>query len=94
MPFRLGPMEHIQIDLPFHTLGKPRARILPEHPAAAGIDLGGVGGDGAEPEGVVLELAAQVVAVEVGRGVDDRALAVVALQLVHEDLHLFDDALG
>ena len=37
---------------------------------------------------MVREGALEIVGVEVGRGVDDRTLAVVRFQLVHEDLHL------
>lgn len=37
---------------------------------------------------VIFELADEIVAVEVNRGIDDRALAVMGLKAVEETLHL------
>ncbi|MNL55299.1 hypothetical protein D3C87_1787000 [compost metagenome] len=64
---------------------------MPEGPLPVFVNLGGMRGDGAHPEMVILELANEVVAVEVDRGVDDRALAVMGLEAVEETLHLGTD---
>src|SRR5690606_21948521 len=88
-PAVLGAVEDVEIDLSLDAMRQAGAGILPEQPLAARIDLRRVLCDRTQPEGIVLEGADQVVLVEVRRRVDDRALSVVALQPVHEDLHLF-----
>ncbi|MCY1246874.1 hypothetical protein D9M72_601500 [compost metagenome] len=67
---------------------------MPEGPAALDIDFARMLGDGAHPEMVLLELVDEIVAVEVDRGVDDRPLAVMGFQPVHEALHLAADVFG
>ena len=57
-PLRFGAVEHVEVDPALHALRQAGAGILPEHEVAAGIDLRGMLRHGAQPERVVLEMAA------------------------------------
>src|SRR5690606_31461380 len=88
VPVTLAAIEGVEVDLLAHALGETGAGILPEHPVSSRIDLGGMRRHRAQPERVILERALQVVLIEIGRGIDDRLLAVMAFDLLDEDAHL------
>src|SRR6185312_15020640 len=90
-PLALGAVEYVEVDLAGHAVRQARAGILPEQPFAARIDFRRMLRHGAQPERMIRESALQIVFIEIGRGVDDRPLAVMALQLVHEHLHLLQN---
>ena len=73
MPFLRAAVESVEVDPAVDAMRDAGAGILPEQPVATGIDLGGMGSDGAQPEGIVEQFAAQVVAIEIRSRVDDRA---------------------
>src|SRR5690606_30365451 len=72
-----------------NALRQARSRILPEGPWAPRIDLGWMLSNGTQPERIIGESTFQIVVVEIRGSIDDRSLAIMLLQLVHEDLHLF-----
>ncbi len=93
MPRVLAAVEDVEIDAAIDAMRQAGTGILPEQPLAAGIHHGRMLGNGAQPEGIILEFALEVVLVKIGRRINYRPLAVMALELVHEDAHLFQNAL-
>src|SRR5690606_33557201 len=93
VPVTLATVESVEVDLLAHALGETSAGILPEHPVSSRIDFGGMRRHRAQPERVILERTLQVVLIKVGRGIDDRLLAVMAFDLLDEDAHFLQHLL-
>ena len=70
------------------------AGILPEGPLALRINFRWMSRDRANPEVIVLELADQIVPVEIHAGIDDRAFAVVVFDAGEEALDFGTNHIG
>src|SRR5262245_36724140 len=78
-PGGLAAVEGVDVGIAAHARHHARAGVLPEGEGMAPIFVVRVPGDRAQPVGVVAEGGKVVVLEEIDRGVDDRRLAVVAL---------------
>ena len=80
----MGAGEGVLVDEASDAGERTFFHILPEMPAPVAITLGREGLHAAQPEGVVVERPFEDVAVEIDAGIDDRALAVMVLELIEE----------
>src|SRR6266508_50912 len=88
VPVSLRAVEAVAVDPAGHARNLTRRGELPERPGALPVTRVGLGGDRAQPEMIVGELAFEHVTVEDGIGVDDWPLAGVGLHRVEQDLDL------
>ena len=86
-PLRLRSRKGVDVGVALDAVHHAGACVLPEGPGMVRIDVLRVRRHRAQPELVALEMAVEVLAVEIDRGVDDRALAVITTDDVEPGLH-------
>src|SRR5690606_37597726 len=87
-PLGGGAVEDVDVGIALYTGHFAGTGVLPEQEALAVVDLVWMIGHRTQPPVIAFELAQTVLVVEIDRRVNDRALAVVTLDDVEENLHL------
>src|SRR5690606_9572441 len=79
LPGGLAAVEDVDVGIAGDARNDAGSGVLPEGEGMASVSLARMAGDRAQPVGIAAEGRKPVVVEEVDRGVDDRFLAVVAL---------------
>lgn len=81
-------MEESEVDILVKEMREKGEGILKEKKKEKGIEIGRMMGKGEQKERIISKSEFKVVVIEIRRGIDDREIEVMELEIVNEDMNI------